>query len=110
MLSGREVDASTRRLVLAKDGLISVYLASGLGSTAAGYALSEAQDGHAPPMEMGDVAAEEASVQAHKLQRTSSILGTVNLAAGVALIGLTAVLAMKAGRSTRWSFLSSILP
>jgi len=45
-----------------------------------------------------------------KLQRTSSVLGTVNLVAGAALLGITAVLAMQAGRSPRWSLASRFLP
>ena len=45
-----------------------------------------------------------------KLQRASAVLGTTNLVAGAALLGLTAVLAMQAGKSTKWSLVFRLLP
>ncbi|HMI87651.1 MAG TPA: hypothetical protein VK550_26375 [Polyangiaceae bacterium] len=114
MLSGREVKRSARNLVLAKDALTGVYLVSGLASTAAGYGanqLRKAQDSSSSSVieDMGVGEGDKAELS-QRLQRASSILGTANLLAGAALLGITAVLAMQAGRSPRWSFVSRFLP
>jgi hypothetical protein len=109
-LSGRSIDRGTRRLVYVKDALVGTYLASGLTSTAAGYALSRASQGAPPQIESGSEPSSEAPERARVLQRTSDIAGFVNLAAGAAIIGVTAVLATKSGRSFKWSFVSRFLP
>jgi hypothetical protein len=113
-LSGREISRSTHRLVIAKDALTGIYLATGLASTAAGYAVSELRKGGdssvtsiAEGVGVNDGNTAELS---RKLQRVSAVLGTTNLLAGAALLGLTAVLAMQAGRSTKWSLVSRFLP
>jgi hypothetical protein len=114
MLSGREVKRSARNLVLAKDALTGVYLVSGLASTAAGYGASQLRQGNESTgssviQDMGGDEANKAELS-HRLQRASAVLGTANLVAGAALLGITAVLAMQAGRSPRWSFVSRFLP
>jgi hypothetical protein len=115
MLSGNEVKRSARNLVLAKDALTGVYLLSGLASTAAGYGASQLRNGSSSGSGSSiieDVGVGEGNKDelSQKLQRTSSVLGTVNLVAGAALLGITAVLAMQAGRSPRWSLVSRFLP
>ena len=114
VLSGREISRSTHRLVLAKDALTGVYFVSGLGAIGAGYGASELRKGRESS---ASSVAEEVGITdgntadlSRKLQRVSAVLGTTNLVAGAALLGLTAVLAMQAGRSTRWSLLSRLLP
>jgi hypothetical protein len=109
-LNGRFIDRQTRTLVRIKDVLIGTYFITGLTSTVAGYALSRSQNGRAPAIESGYSPAGETPKRSQVLQRTSDLAGYVNLVAGAAVIGLTAVLAMKAGRSTKWSFLSRFLP
>jgi hypothetical protein len=131
MLSGREVKRSARNLVVAKDALTAVYLLSGLASTATGYGASQLRKGDQSSSgssmsgmsgsssagsgassvieKMGIGQGNEAEVS-QKLQRVSATLGTVNLVAGAAVLGITAVLAMQAGRSPRWSFVSRFLP
>ena len=61
-------------------------------------------------IESGSEPSSEAPERARVLQRTSDIAGFVNLAAGAAIIGVTAVLATKSGRSFKWSFVSRFLP
>jgi hypothetical protein len=114
VLSGREVTGSTRNLVLVKDALTGVYMLSGLGAAAAGYGVSELRKGSdssvSSVIEDVGVNQENGPELSQKLQRASTVLGTVNLVAGAALLGITAVLAMQAGRSAKWSFVSHFLP
>jgi hypothetical protein len=113
VLSGREIGKSTRRLVLAKDALTGVYLVSGLASAAAGYGATELRnekDSSVASFAKDIGVRGSARDLSRKLQRASTILGTTNLVAGSALLGLTAVLAMQAGRSTKWSLISHFLP
>ena len=42
--------------------------------------------------------------------RFLGVMGPVNLACTAGVIGITAILAMKSGQSTKWSFLSRLLP
>ena len=114
VLSGREVKRSARKLVLAKDALTGVYLVSGLASTAAGYGASQLRQGNESSrssiIEKVGIGKEDPSELSRKLQRASTALGTANLLAGAALLGITAVLAMQAGKSARWSLVSRFLP
>jgi hypothetical protein len=113
-LSGREVKKSTRKLVLAKDALTGVYLVSGLASTASGYGAARLRKSDRESLssigEDGEVTEQKRAARSRKLQRVSTALGTANLVAGAALLGITAVLAMQAGRSPKWSFVSHFLP
>jgi hypothetical protein len=106
-LSGSELGRSAHRAVLAKDALVGIYLASGLGATAAGYAFDRAKKADEDQADL-DTGGSEA--RRGKFLRASGRLGTVNLVAGIGLIGLTTLLAMQSGRSARWSFLSRFLP
>jgi len=119
-LSGSEVRKSARKLVIVKDALTGVYLVSGLASTGAGYCASkmgkENESSVSSVIEDTGII-EDAGIEekkktglSHQLQRASTLLGTTNLIAGAALLGITAVLAMQAGRSAKWSFVSHFLP
>ena len=113
VLSGREIGRSTHRLVIAKDALTGIYLASGLASVAAGYGVSEVrkEGGDASVASIAEGVGDGNKAElSQKLQRASTVLGTINLVAGAALLGLTAALAMQAGRSTKWSLVSRLLP
>jgi hypothetical protein len=113
VLSGREIGKSTHRLVMAKDVLTGVYLASGLAAAASGYGISELMSGKDSSVAS---MAEDVGISrntpdiSRKFQRASAIFGTTNFVAGAALLGITAVLAMHAGKSTKWSLLSRVLP
>lgn len=109
-ITGRIIDRPTRTLVHTKDGLVAAYLLTGLVSTAAGYALSRSDSGSPPAIEAGGEPAARTPRRSRILQRISDVTGYANLIAGTALIGVTAVLATKAGRSVRWSLLSRLLP
>lgn len=99
MLTGREVDRTTRNLVRVKDGLIVASLVSGLTSMIAGERGSDSQDA-VPSVATGSKPARE----------VSSVAGTVNLILIGGILGVTAILAMKAGTSSKWSFLSRLIP
>ena len=113
-LSGREVRKSARKLVIVKDALTGVYLVSGLASTVAGYCASKLREEKETSVSsvIEDTGLDEESKPelSRKLERGSTLLGTTNLIAGATLLGITAVLAMQAGRSAKWSFVSHFLP
>jgi hypothetical protein len=45
-----------------------------------------------------------------RLQRAVSVLGTVNIVLQAGVLAVTAMLATQAGKSSRWSFVSRLLP
>ncbi len=110
LLTGREIDRSTRKLVTAKDALVATAIATGFGSMLAGYALSRSAAGQPPALESGEATTAEAPRRSKALRKVSSSLGLLNLIAGAGVIGITAVLGMKAGRSHRFPIVSRFLP
>jgi hypothetical protein len=104
-LSGREIDGTTRALVIAKDALIGAAVATGVGSMVTGLLGDRAQHAASDAGGLG-----VATGRSAPLRTASGVLGYVNLAAIAGAIGVTAALAMKAGRPNRWSFLSRLLP
>ena len=109
-LTGRSIDKSTRALVFVKDALVATSVVSGLACQATGYALSRSDQGEQPPIYSGNESAIETPAQSQVLQQTTRALGIVNLIATASVVGITAVLLMKAGSSNRWSFVSRLLP
>ena len=110
-LNGREIDRTSRVLVHIKDALIATSLASGLTAIAVGErGIREPATGEEPPMTTKGMLAPEASPQAKRAQRLTMVAGLVNMAALAGVIGVTAALAMRAGRSTKWSLVSRLLP
>lgn len=105
-LSGGEIDKETRGLVLAKDVLVGVYTLAGLGALVIGQVWGSRE----PPVESGGVPAAETPEADVKALKTVNWLGRVNIAAAAGIIALTAILNIKAGRSHKWSLLSTILP
>ena len=99
MLSGREVDRTTRNLVKVKDGLIAASLISGLTSMFAGERGSEPSDGE-----------HHVATGSRPARQVSSVAGTINLLAIGGILGVTAILAMKSGTSSKWSFISRFIP
>lgn len=92
--SGRQVGGKSRALVIAKDVVVGAALASGVTSIVAGTMLDKIRGGR-----RHDV-----------LKRTSNTSGRISILLHAAALALTTVLAMKAGRSSRWSVLSRFLP
>ena len=105
-LSGGEIDGETRGLVLAKDILVGLYTATGVGALVIGLTWGKRE----PPVEQGgEPAAETPEVDAKAL-KTVNWLGKGNILCAAGIIALTAILNIKAGRSQKWSLLSWVLP
>jgi hypothetical protein len=64
----------------------------------------------AVPVTSGDEPSPRTPPKARMLQRALNVLGPVNLACTAGVIGVTAMLAMKSGKSTKWSLLARLLP
>lgn len=110
-LDGRAVGGrGVRGLVLAKDILVGATVASAIGAAVTGNVMgTRVQKEEVPFDENGEVAA-DAPPAARRLGRATDTFGLVNLLAGMGVIAVTSVLAMQSGKSTRWSFLSRLLP
>ncbi len=107
-LGGREVDADTRKLVLAKDGLMLATVATAIGSSVTGRLMS-AQQPEGVPMDNGDDLSAHAPATSKKLHPVVNAFGIANLLCAASVAGLTTMLAMRAGKSHRWSFVSHFL-
>ena len=109
VLSGREVSGKARTLTLVKDGLVIGSVVTGLGSNVIGFMLGkQIEKNRGPAQVKAGVAPEDKKTLA--LSKATGILGTANLIANVAILGITSVLAMEGNKSTRWSFFSRFLP
>jgi hypothetical protein len=106
--SGREIDRTTRGLVIAKDALIVASVASGVASIASGEVAGRQMEGERPALD--EEGEETTSRRSDVARRVSMISGVVNIVALAGAIGVTAVLAMKAGESVRWSWFSRRAP
>jgi hypothetical protein len=111
ILSGREVGRASRNLTLLKDVLVAGALVGGIGAMIAGTMLDRARraEGEAP-IETGSQPASDTPPRVARLQRVVNTLGTVNIAFQAAVLATTTILAMKAGKSKKWSFVSQLLP
>lgn len=87
-LSGREKALST-----AKDGLMAAAVATGIANGVQGARLAKQAPNGAVPVETGTKPAAETPSKAAKIQRSLETLGNLNILAGVALVGVNAVLA-----------------
>jgi hypothetical protein len=109
-LTGKEIDNETRGLVIAKDVLLGATLALGAANIFSGASLAaQAPDG-AVPTEDGDTPSIETPSKARKLMKAIDVMGIVNIAAMAGVIGITALLNMRAGASTKWSAVARFLP
>jgi len=100
----------TRGLVIAKDILVGTTLASAVGAAVTGSLLAKQREHGAVPVNSEGKVAADASPRARKLDRATSAFGLVNIVAGVGVVAVTAILAMQAGKSGRWSAVSRLLP
>ncbi len=87
-LSGREKALST-----AKDGLMAAAVLTGIANGVQGARLAKQAPDGAVPVETGTKPAAETPPTAAKIQRRLDTLGNLNIVAGVALVGVNAVLA-----------------
>ena len=88
MLTGRE-----RALSKAKDALMATAVVTGLANGVQGARLARQAPEGAVPVDTGTKPAAETPAKAATIQRSLGVLGNVNIAAGVALIAVNAVLA-----------------
>lgn len=110
-LSGGAVARNgSRALVIAKDVLVGTTFASAIGAAISGRRLAKQREDASVPVDSRGEVASDASPEARKLGRVTDAFGLVNLLAGVGVIGVTAVLAMQAGKSHRWKAVSRFLP
>ncbi|RYZ33277.1 MAG: hypothetical protein EOO71_42365 [Myxococcaceae bacterium] len=96
-LTGREIDRTTRGLVIAANIFGGAYLAK------------QAPEG-AVPVESGLTPTVGTPEKAAKTMRALDAGGIANLAAMAGVIGITAILNMRAGASSRWSLVARFLP
>lgn len=108
MLSGKEVGKEARPLVIAKDVLMGVSVATGAANIAGN--IIKAKSEPAAPVESGESPSAETPEKTRALQKMWSVLGTASLISMAGVIGLTAILATQAGKSARWSVISRFLP
>lgn len=110
LISGRAIDKETRALVIAKDVLLGAAVISGFACIVAGNKMSQQAPAGRVPVAQGNVPSPRTPRTAAVIQRLLAVIGPVNMACTAGVIGVTAVLAMKSGRSAKWSFLSKLLP
>ena len=87
-LSGPEKALST-----AKDALMTTAVLTGLANGVQGARLAKQAPEGAVPIETGTEPTAETPPQAAKIQRSLGLLGNVNIATGIALVAVNAVLA-----------------
>jgi hypothetical protein len=110
VISGRSIDKETRNLVLAKDILLGATLVTGAAGMLSGPPMHrEAREGALPLLEELEPSPRTPR-KAAILHRFVRVMGPLNIALTAGVIGITTVLAMKSGRSTKWSALSRLLP
>jgi hypothetical protein len=84
-----------RRLAMAKDGLTLVALGTGIASTVQSARLARQEPEGAVPIERGTKPAEETPPAAAKAQRSLKGLGVTNIASGVGLVIVNALMAQR---------------
>ena len=87
-LTGRE-----KALAAAKDGLMAAAVLTGIANGVQGARLAKQAPGGAVPVETGTKPAADTPAKAAKIQRSLGTLGTLNILAGLGLVGVNAVLA-----------------
>lgn len=109
MLSGNEVGRHARRLTIVKDVLVGGALLTGAATIVIGRLLDRASNG-APAIETGSEPAPETPPKVARLQKMVNAFGNAKILFEAGIVAATAILAMKSGRSPRWSVWSRFLP
>lgn len=110
MLSGREVGKTSRGLTIAKDILVGGALVGGIGSMIFGRMLDKELAVSNEPIQTGSRPAAETRQRVANLQRLTNAFGRVNVVMNAAVLAATTVLAMKSGKSTKWTAIAKLLP
>jgi hypothetical protein len=87
-----------RRLAYAKDALVGLVAATGLGTAAEGMRFARMAPGGAVPLADGDHAAPAASERARRSKRRVNVLSTANLVAEIALVAVNSALSQEGFR------------
>ena len=85
-----------RSLVLAKDAAVGAVVVTGLASAATGVGFAQQATGGAVPMDDGTEPAAETPDRARHLKRLVNVLGGLNLASEVSLLGVNVMLSRSA--------------
>jgi hypothetical protein len=91
--SNGNLSARERALSTAKDGLMASSLLTGVLSGIQGARLARQAPDGAVPVETGTTPAPETPAKAAGIQRSLGLLGNLNIASGVALVAVNAILA-----------------
>lgn len=110
LLSGNEVGKGARSLTIAKDVLVGSALVSGLGAMIFGRMLDKEVGISNEPIHSGSRPAAETRKRVADLQRVTNGFSRANVFMNAAVLAVTAMLAMKSGKSTKWSLVSKLLP
>lgn len=110
LLSGKEIDRSARGLVIAKDVLVGTMAATTAATAIGGALLRQSAPQGNVPVKEGGKPAPHAPRRQKGLLRALDVLGYVNLAAAAGVLGLTTAVAMKAGKSGKFSVVAGLLP
>ena len=110
MLTGREVGKGSRALTITKDFLVGGALVSGIGAMAFGRMLDKEIATSNEPITTGSRPSSETRERVANLQKITNGFGRFNVLMNAAVLGVTAILAMKSGQSSKWSFVSRLLP
>ena len=91
--NGSNLTDRERSLSRAKDGLMAAAVLTGIGSGVQGARLAKQGPGGAVPVLTGTKPAAETPAKAARIQRSLGVLGSLNIAAGVALVAVNGILA-----------------
>jgi hypothetical protein len=109
-LTGREVGRTSRALTITKDVLVGGALASGVGAMVLGRMLDKEVATSNEPIQTGSRPSAETRERVAKLQTATNNAGRFHILMNAAVLAVTTVLAMKSGKSTKWSLVSQLLP
>ncbi len=87
-----------RSLVFAKDVAVGAVLATGLASAAGGVGFAQQASDGAVPMRDGSEPAPDTPERARRLKRLVNVLGALNLASELSLLGVNVLLSRSASR------------
>jgi hypothetical protein len=111
LLSGREVGKTSRTLTITKDILVGGALVGGIGAMVFGRMLDREMKTSNEPIQSGSKPAAQTRKRVADLQRVTNGFGRLNVVMNAAVLAVTTVLAMKAGKSSKWTLVSKgLLP
>ena len=88
-----KLTGTEQALSRAKDGLMAAAVVTGVASGIQGRRLARQAPDGAVPVETGTKPAPETPPEAARIQRSLGLLGTLNIASGIALVAVNAILA-----------------